>query len=285
LIDGGSYATVTDIDGREQRLTDTGPRGYREYFEAPRHWGRTYGSVARGERSRIDAILGLLPSDAGAVVDVGCGDGLVTNQLLDSGFDVTGVDIAEEALRHVRAPTLVAPSENLPFADGEFDCVVASNLLEHLPRGAFEQTLAELGRVTARYLVLSVPNAEDLALAQTRCSRCKTAFHAARHVRSIGIEDIVSWFPDFHLTASRFVGDPWPYRSRGLQRLVQVIGNCWYRVPDAVCPTCGYRVDPPRPNQLVRTTHGALQRMLGRVRGSRLSQLVVLLERRTVPGS
>lgn len=253
--------------------------GYEEYFEAPTHWGRTYDDVTPGERLRIDALVELLPADAGAVLDAGCGDGVVTNILFDRGIPVTGADISAEALRHVRAPTVQASTTELPFPDRSFGCVVAANVLEHLPHGMFETTISELARVADRYLLLSFPDREDLTLAQTRCTRCKTVFHPARHVRSIDETAAVAWFPEFGLVEARRTGEHWPYRSRKVQRLAQLVGDTWYRIPEARCPGCGYPVEPPRPNQVVRAANGGLQRVLAMTRPGRPSQLVVLLDR------
>lgn len=255
------------------------PSGYARFWEELSRWGRTRESVSEGERSRIDALLALLPEDAASVVDVGCGDGLLTNEIAKRGTAVTGVDLAAEALRHVRAATIQAACDALPVPDGAFDLAVAADVLEHLPEGTFERTCAELDRVARRYLLLNTPHAEDLVLAQIRCGRCKATFHASRHVRSITLDDVRAWFPGFDVRDVRLAGEPWPQRSRRLQRLAQLLGNVWYR-DEAVCPNCGYRVDPPRPNQTVRAVNGALQLALGKLRGSRPSELVVLLERR-----
>jgi len=256
------------------------PDAYAAYFESPTHWGRTYGTVTPGERLRIDALVELLPTDARPVLDAGCGDGVVTNVLFDRGVDITGVDISAEALGHVRAPTVRGSVDELPFADRSFECVLAANVLEHLPAGMFERTLAQLDRVTARYLLVSTPHEEDLVLAQTRCDRCETSFHAAWHVRSVRVEDFERWLPGFRLRELRLTGETVRRRSRTLQRLAQTLGNVWLPSHEAVCPTCGYRIEPPRPNQLVRVFNGAIQRAIGLSGGERPTQLVALFDRR-----
>lgn len=255
------------------------PSGYARYFEELGGWGRTRDSVSAGERSRIDALLALVPDDVESVIDVGCGDGLLTNEIAKHVPAVTGVDLAAEALRHVQGETIQAACDAIPVPDRAFDLAVAADVLEHLPEGTFERTCAELDRVARRYLLLNSPHAEDLVLAQTRCGRCKATFHASRHVRSITLDDVREWFPGFDVRDLRFVGEPWPRRSRRLQRLAQLVGNVWYR-DEAVCPNCGYRVDPPRPSPIVRAVNGVVQVTLGKLRGSRSSELVVLLERR-----
>lgn len=258
----------------------TTPEAYNSYFEAPAHWGRTYATVAAGERLRLDALIELLPDDAEPVLDAGCGDGLLTNLIFDRGRDVVGLDFSVTALAHVRAPTAHGSVDALPFPDRSFGSVIAANLLEHLPAGVFERTIAELNRVATRYLLVSTPHLEDLALLRCCCSRCATTFHPAWHVRSIDVPDLALWFPDFRLREVRLTGEPAPRRSRSLQRLAQVAGNVWYPSEDAVCPACGYRLRPQRPNRIVWALNGAAQRVVGLIGGSRPTQLVACLERR-----
>jgi ubiquinone/menaquinone biosynthesis C-methylase UbiE len=100
----------------------------------------------------------------GSLLDVGCGEGVVT-ELLARAFPATrvvGVDVADPALlaewEGRRAPNLgFAPGSAyaLPHADGEFEVVTAFEVLEHLERPG--DALAELARVASRALVLSVP--------------------------------------------------------------------------------------------------------------------------------
>ncbi len=75
-----------------------------------------------------------------AVLDVGCGVGYGTDLLMTSGARiVTGVDIAEEAIRHARAQYArrgvgfaTADAARLPFQDKTFDVVLAFEMIEHL---------------------------------------------------------------------------------------------------------------------------------------------------------
>lgn len=227
----------------------------------------------------MDAIVSSIPARTQSILDVGCGDGLVTNELVEAGFAVTGVDIVPGLLRFVHAPTVEASCEALPFPDRSFDCVVASAVLEHLPAGMFESSLRELERVASRYLVIDCPHRERLVLMQARCGRCASTFHASHHVRSVDEADVESWFPGFELRTLQLTGEPWPYRSRRLQQLAQLLGNLWYRGDGIVCPTCGYAVEPPAPRPLVRIVNGGLQRLLGLLQGSRPSEMIVVLER------
>jgi SAM-dependent methyltransferase len=253
---------------------------YARQFQTLDIWGRTRDSVSAGERARVDAVVAAVPAGTRTVLEVGCGDGLVTNELAAAGYDVTGVDLVPELLRFVRTTALIAGADALPFDRASFDCVVASAVLEHLPAGVFEASLLELARVARRSIVVDSPHREDLVQAQARCGRCLTAFHASHHVRSVDRDAIASWFPGFTIVSTRLTGEPWPYRSRRLQRAAQLLGSTWYRGPGIVCPMCGYPVEPARPNPAVRAANGVLQRAAALLRGTRPSEIVVVLERR-----
>ncbi len=106
----------------------------------------------------------LASADPGSVVDVGCGEGVLTARWADrlSGRRVVGLDRASEPLRAAwdrRArPNLEFRGGDalaLPLADGEHDLAAAVEVLEHLHEP--ERALAELARVARRHLLVSVP--------------------------------------------------------------------------------------------------------------------------------
>ena len=99
-----------------------------------------------------------------SVLDVGCGEGVLTHKWALRLRDgrVVGIDLEDPAL-HAQwaersAPNLeyrVMKAENLPFGDGEFDLACAIEVLEHVPDP--EHTVAEMARVAQRWLLVSVP--------------------------------------------------------------------------------------------------------------------------------
>ena len=109
---------------------------------------------------------------AGArALDLGCGAGEFTAELSRSGARATGVDVAEAALARARAhhPELdfrLVPIEGpLPFEDGEFDLVWASEVIEHIADTA--RWLSEVRRVLAPggRLLLTTPSHGRVRLA------------------------------------------------------------------------------------------------------------------------
>jgi 2-polyprenyl-3-methyl-5-hydroxy-6-metoxy-1,4-benzoquinol methylase len=71
------------------------------------------------------------------VLDVGCGEGQITAELARAGFDVLGVDVAEEPLRrarraHPELDTRLIDEHDWPLADASFDAVFAGETIEHV---------------------------------------------------------------------------------------------------------------------------------------------------------
>ena len=116
--------------------------------------------------------LGIGPSTR--VIDVGCGAGRHAFEAYRRGADVVAFDRAESELRSVdtilcamaeagevpataSAKVVVGDALSLPYADQTFDCVIASEILEHIPED--DAAIAELTRVlkVGGTLVVSVP--------------------------------------------------------------------------------------------------------------------------------
>lgn len=73
----------------------------------------------------------------GKVIDIGCGDGYGSHMLKRNGFDVVGVDISEEMIKHANERKIddsitfnQADVQNLPFSDEMFDAALVVNVVE-----------------------------------------------------------------------------------------------------------------------------------------------------------
>ncbi len=109
------------------------------------------------------------------VLDIGCGEGVLLDAF-DDGVSVVGVDLNLASLRTCRREKPARPilqadgTEPLPFADGSFDVVLCTEVLEHVPQP--RAMIAEIGRVCSPQgrVVLTVPM-ERLKLAIKRLLR------------------------------------------------------------------------------------------------------------------
>jgi 2-polyprenyl-6-hydroxyphenyl methylase/3-demethylubiquinone-9 3-methyltransferase len=84
------------------------------------------------------------------VLDIGCGAGLLSNQLAQAAHSVTGIDLSLGSLEVAQAQNtgavfLEADATRLPFPDECFDIVCAMDLLEHVERP--ELVVQEASRV------------------------------------------------------------------------------------------------------------------------------------------
>ncbi len=104
-------------------------------------------------------------ADPGSVLDVGCGEGVLTERWarrLGTGR-VIGIDLDDPKLagewasrRRANLQFLTIDERApLPFARGEFDLAAAIEVLEHVPDP--DWTLREMARVARGHLLVSVP--------------------------------------------------------------------------------------------------------------------------------
>jgi ubiquinone/menaquinone biosynthesis C-methylase UbiE len=128
-----------------------------------------YGStnpVVRRLMANFEGTLAELFAQAApeSVLDVGCGEGVLTHQWATQLGErrIVGIDLDDEKLKaewatrqrpNLEYRTMLA--ENMPFAENEFDMASAIEVLEHVPDP--EHTVAEMARVARRHLLVSVP--------------------------------------------------------------------------------------------------------------------------------
>jgi SAM-dependent methyltransferase len=150
------------------------------------------------------ARLGLQPGDR--VLDMGCGAGRHAFEMYRRGADViafdqdadelSGVSELFAAMREAGEVPLGAEADvkqgdalALPFADGEFDRVVASEVLEHIPADA--DAIAELVRVLrpGGTIAVTVPR----WLPEKICWALSDAYHEVEggHVRIYDGDELV----------------------------------------------------------------------------------------------
>jgi 2-polyprenyl-3-methyl-5-hydroxy-6-metoxy-1,4-benzoquinol methylase len=107
----------------------------------------------------------LASTQAQSLLDVGCGEGVLTQRWANElaprrvvGIDLDDPLLAAEWARRTAPNLTYIPqrAESLPFADGEFDVATAIEVLEHVPDPA--HTLSEMARCASGHVLISVPH-------------------------------------------------------------------------------------------------------------------------------
>ena len=171
---------------------------------------------------------------------MGCGDGRVTNRLLSQCSQVVGLDGSREALQHVRAEKLRGSIDALPFPDHSFDLVLCCEVLEHLPFKVYPEALEELQRVAKRYIIVSVPNSQDLKQGMVTCPHCGCIFHPWRHLRSFNHRIMKGLFSQFDMRNLRFCQPSDKTYPGFLIRAARLLRLTPSYPTTALCPQCGY---------------------------------------------
>lgn len=185
--------------------------------------------------ARVAAIRAVIPADAHAILDLGCGIGSLTNTI-DAPM-VVGLDRARTPLASVTTERVQGSIAALPFKTGTFDCVVVTDVLEHLDEETLVAAVAEILRLRPKHVVVAVPDREDLANEQVRCADCGHVFNPYHHRWSFDLPALDTLFYGFTPEAASSA-TAMPTRNRWLTRAKRRCG-VYDRSDTAVCDRCG----------------------------------------------
>jgi SAM-dependent methyltransferase len=213
-------------------------------------WSRTPGHDSYWRFHR-DAFLELLPAPQGTALDLGCGEGRLTRDLAERGYEIAGVDLSPTLLAAARAaaPELEffeADAAALPFGAETFDLVVAFMSLQDIDE--MERTLSEAGRVLRLGGVFCTAVVHPLNSAGTFASRepdspfviADSYFERRRYVDHIERDDLTMTFVSDHRSFADYVN---PLLDAGLvldrvrevsmsrDQMTQRASERWLRIP------------------------------------------------------
>ncbi|MGI8584351.1 MAG: class I SAM-dependent methyltransferase [Chitinophagaceae bacterium] len=224
-----------------------------QYYEAETFWeGEMLQDPAN--RDRILNTAALIPLDTKTLADIGCGNGIFVNYLLDNNkaLQITGVDRSKTALKYVRSNKIAADIASLPFANNYFDCVTCLEVIEHLPNPVYKKSLKELARIASKHIIISVPYDEKLEHSYTQCPACKTIFNKEIHLRSFKEDDILNLFHDygFKCVTTQKLNPSSTFKGHGLYRKI-FFPEQFITWSSPICPICGYE---EKTNGLINTS-------------------------------
>lgn len=91
------------------------------------------------------------------ICDAGCGCGIHTLQLAVNGFDTSGFDVSSHAVEIARALLKSASAHadlkaasilSTGYLDGQFDCVISRDVIDHMTKEDGKTAVCELYRIT-----------------------------------------------------------------------------------------------------------------------------------------
>ena len=200
-------------------IFDEWPEKYDQWFDTP------IGMLVREYESRLLLEMAR-PGQGERVLDVGCGTGIFTLDLLASGSRVTGLDLSLPMLQRAGKKAAGRPFHMvqgnmrwLPFADGSFTKTVSVTAIEFLEDA--RDGVAELFRVTKPGGLVVVASLNSLSPWATRRKAAAedghTIFKHARFRSPAEMADLAP-LPALIRTAIHFQKHDDPDRAREIER-------------------------------------------------------------------
>lgn len=205
------------------------------------------------EIARAKEIVSYLPDEVKSVLDIGCGNGIITN-MIDREL-VLGMDFASVPLKNVKRNAICASIDLLPLKKNKFDLILMTEVLEHLSNQIYTKAIQEINRLKAKYLLISVPFGEDLEVNQCKCGLCGFVFNTSHHYRKFDEHWYAKEFPDYDVQLVKYTTNKIPPNLH----IVQLKHYCgvYSDYKNASCPKCGGR--PISPRTILKYTLGGLR--------------------------
>ncbi len=239
--------------------------------------------LSGAERVRAADLMGLLSgSRGGSVLDVGARDGRISYLLTDHFETVTALDLNKPSIDHPRVSCVKGDATQLAYADRSFDCVVCTEVLEHIPDVV--RAAHELARVARHEILIGVPYQQDIRVGRVTCRQCGAISAPWGHLHTFDERVIAELFPQWQVAAKSYVGKTREATTALAAWLMDVGGNPWgtYNQQEP-CPYCSATLLAPGRRPLWQRVSTAIAARMNRIQArylrSRAAWLHMLLRR------
>ncbi len=214
------------------------PSIQKEYFDQPDLWNRP---LTGQEKERLRLVYETWPAGVKSVLEVGCGSGNLLNGVT-WGPECVGLDYSIVAAVQVKWPVIQGDISDLPFVDNQFDLVICSDVLEHIPLSKLDAAVSEVKRCSKEHILILSPINEDLFQNQVTCRTCKCSFHPNGHIHSFSRRDLQTrLLPEFNIQRYTYLGDAWRHTNLIATALERTWDSEAPSIDEAMCPQCGQR--------------------------------------------
>lgn len=158
--------------------------------------------VTNGENQKLhNDILKVIPKTSKIILDVGCGNAWVSKALIPEGKKVISMDIstinpinAIKRIAHKNHAGLVADVFRIPIRELSIDCIIASEIIEHVtdPK-AFISNLIRL-LVPGGKLIITTPYNEKIV--SSLCVHCNKPTPHSAHIHSFNENNLKEFMPN-----------------------------------------------------------------------------------------
>jgi SAM-dependent methyltransferase len=196
------------------------------------------------EDIRMAKVLAMLPETTANVLEIGARHGVMTEKLAAQVRSVTALDLSLPPFQLDRVTTVAGNVEHLEFADNTFDCIVCTEVLEHVPDVA--SAARELARVTRKHILIGVPYRQDTRVGRTTCNHCGRINPPYGHLNTFDEARLAQLFPTLKIVTTEYLAEN-RERSNFFSVWLQDLAGNPYGAYDQEepCVFCGSKMSAP----------------------------------------
>jgi len=213
------------------------------------------------EVRRMERVISLLPKTAKNVLEIGARQGAMTRRLAELFENVTALDLQKPSFNIERVNPAQGDVQHLQFAANSFDCVVCTEVLEHVPD--ISSAAREITRVSRSHILIGVPYRQDRRDGRTTCVHCGKINPPYGHLHSFDETRITQLFTGLRVHPIEYVGEN-RERTNAVSTWLYDFARNPYGTYDQEegCIYCGSKLEtPPRGPLLRRVAAGLALRL------------------------
>ena len=198
------------------------------------------------EDLRMAKVLAMLPGDLFKVLEIGARHGVMTRKLAQQVGSVTALDLSMPKFQIDGVTNAAGNVERLAFEDDSFDCIVCTEVLEHVPD--LQSASRELTRVARKYVLIGVPYRQDTRVDRTTCIHCGHINPPYGHLNTFDEARLAALFPTMKNVSIEYLAENTD-RTNALSVWLQDLAGNPYGVYDQEepCVKCNHQLLTPSP--------------------------------------